>query len=179
MRITIAGTPGSGKSMAARAVAEQLGLRHYSMGDMQREYANALGVSIGELMQRAEQDPRIDQEIDERQRILGEREEGFVIDSRLGAKFIPHAHLKVFLDASPKIRAQRVWAARRSEERGSTAQDLLGAMDARDASDDKRYGALYGISYHDPKLYDHVLDTSAMTKEEVVTQIVNWVRARQ
>lgn len=175
MRIVISGTPGSGKSTAARAVARALNLPHYSMGDLQRRYAAARGITIGELMRLEESDPTIDREIDALQTKIGKTEAAFIIDGRFSAHFIPQA-LKVFLDASPAVRAERVWSARRADEHAANARALLAKLDERDASDDKRGRALYGISYRDPKLYDHVLDTSTLTPEAVVAQIIAWAR---
>lgn len=172
MRIVISGTPGSGKSTVAKLVAAKLKLRYYSMGELQRRYAKGRRVSIAQLMRMAESYPQMDREIDAMLRELGAREDNFVIDSRLGAFFIPHATLKVFLDAEPAIRAERIWQAQRDEERAESAAAALKVMEGRDASDERRFAQLYAISYRDPKLYDRIMDTGARTAAAVAQEIV-------
>ena len=176
MRIVISGTPGSGKSTAAKLVAKALKLKHHSMGDLQRSYAKERQISIGDLMKIEEHYPLIDRELDGMQQQLGKNEDDFIIDGRFSAYFIPHATLKVFLDADPIVRAERIWKDRRADENAKTPKELLKKMEVRQASDEKRCKQLYDVSYQDPKLYHHVLDTSKLKPADVVKQIVGWAK---
>ena len=63
-RITIAGDIGSGKSTIAKRLAELARVEPLSTGGIQRQLAQARGLSVLELNKLAEQDPSIDKEID-------------------------------------------------------------------------------------------------------------------
>ncbi len=52
MIITLMGTPGAGKSTLGRLLAQKLGYKQYSMGDLQRRIAQEHGWTINELMAR-------------------------------------------------------------------------------------------------------------------------------
>ena len=173
MRIVISGTPGSGKSTVAKIVAAKLKYKYYSMGELQRRYAKNRRVSISQLMRMAEHYPQMDREIDAMQRELAAQEDNFVIDSRLGAYFVPQAELKIFLNAKPEVRAERIWKAARDEEQAPDQATALSAMQERDASDERRYAQLYGISYQDPTLYDRSIDTSTAFPEEIAAEIIS------
>ena len=80
--ITIAGTPGSGKSSAAAGIAGLLGYEHFSSGDLFRKMAAEQGISIEEMNFAAEKKKEIDREVDESLVHLGKERENFVIDSR-------------------------------------------------------------------------------------------------
>ena len=99
MIITISGKPGSGKSTVAELIAKRLSLKHYSIGNFMREIAKEKGISLLELGKIAEKERWVDDELDKRQIELGGREDGFVIDSRLGFHFIPKS-VKIFLDVN-------------------------------------------------------------------------------
>src|SRR3989338_5108791 len=99
MKLTIAGTPGSGKSSVARIIAKKLRLKHYSVGDFMRLIARKRKITLLKLMKQAETDKgKIDNELDAFQ-IKLRAADNFVIDSRLGFHFIPDS-FKVFLFCS-------------------------------------------------------------------------------
>ncbi|MEM4246915.1 MAG: nucleoside monophosphate kinase, partial [Candidatus Woesearchaeota archaeon] len=116
MIITISGTPGSGKSTIAKMLAARLGYKHYSAGDFMRQMAVERGIALDELTRIALKDRSIDDEIDRRTVMLGKKEDNFVIDSRLGWKFIPNA-VKILLTIRQEVAARRVFAQRRPDEK--------------------------------------------------------------
>ena len=99
MIITISGALGSGKSTVAKILVQKFNLKHYSTGDFMREIAVKRGITLLELSKLAETDKSIDEELDERQIKLGEEEDNFIIDARLGWHFIPNS-IKIFLDVT-------------------------------------------------------------------------------
>jgi len=105
MIITIAGKAGSGKSSVAKEIAKRLKFKHYSMGDFQRELANELGVTIEKLGELAKTDRKYDDMTDKKQKNIG-KGDNVIVDSRLGAHFIPHA-FKVFLDVDIDVAVKR------------------------------------------------------------------------
>jgi predicted cytidylate kinase len=164
--------------MVASRLAERLGLRHVSAGDFMREMAEERGLSILELSRQAEKGEDIDLEIDGRSALLAKETEGFVMDARLGWYFVPDA-IKVFLDVSLDVAAERIFGARRAKERENT--DLATtrrAIELRSASERDRYERYYGLDYTDPTHYDLVVDTSDLSPDEVIDQVVRFVLDR-
>ncbi|MBD3313645.1 AAA family ATPase [Candidatus Woesearchaeota archaeon] len=178
MKITIGGRAGSGKSTVARLVAEKLGLKHYSMGDLWREMADERGVSILELNRLVEKDKDIDLETDRKQEELGKREDDFVIDSRLGFHFIPDS-IKIFLDVGDDAGAERIFNATRGKvEEYSSVEATKQELKKREESELKRYKKLYGVDYTDKSHYDAYIDTTSKSINEVVDNIVEKVKSR-
>jgi predicted cytidylate kinase len=171
--ITISGRPGSGKSVVASKVADVLGVRHVSAGDFMREMAAEREISILELSRLAELDDSIDGEIDGRTRDLADSGEDFVIDARLGWRFVPESY-KVFLDVRPEVAARRIYGAKRGTERENIdLETTYAAIELRTRSETSRYQDYYGLDYTDPAHYDLVVDTSELTVDQVVHQILS------
>ncbi len=175
MRITIAGSAGSGKSTASKLLAKKLGYKHYSMGDFQREIAEEKGISLLELSKLEEKDKSLDEEVDQRQIELGRKEDNFVIDSRLGFHFIPNS-VKIFLDADFEERAKRILADKIRKEHNVNLKSTKEHMKTRKASEKKRYKEYYDLDPYDNSNYDLVVDTTSITSEEVVEKILEFVR---
>ncbi len=175
MIITIGGAPGSGKSTVAKEVANRLGMKHYSMGDFQREIAEEKGLTLAELNELEEQDKSIDIEVDKRQKRLGEREDNFVIDSRLGFHFIPKS-IKIFLDVDLEVGAQRILNQGRNDEEAFTRQDMVNKLAERIKSEMKRYKEYYNVNHYDKSNYDYVIDTTNLTIEEEIQEVLKAVK---
>ena len=175
MIITISGKAGSGKSTVAKILSKRLGLRHYSVGDVMRQMSAEKGISLLELNRRAEKDPSIDKELDDRLIALGKKEDNFVIDGRLTAFFIPHAKFRIFLDADEKTRAKRIFDARRADERTLSFDETLKNVEKREQSEMKRYREYYGVDYAQKKHYTHVIDTAPLDIEGVLKKILTFV----
>lgn len=177
MRVTISGRPGSGKSAVATRVAESLGMQHVSAGDFMREMATERGMTILELSRSAEGGDTIDREIDERTVSFAEGDADFVMDARLGWHFVPDS-VKVFLDVRPDVAAQRIYqAGRGTEHENVSLEDTLTAIEKRTESERKRYLSYYGLDYTLHDHYDLVVDTSELTIDEVVQEILNSVES--
>ena len=175
MLITISGLPGSGKTTVARLVAAELGLEHVYAGNIFRRQAEDAGLTLAEYVRRAETDPTIDRQLDDRMRARA-RQGSAVLEGRLAAFVAGQAGaeaLKVFLDASEDVRAARI----AGREGGATGQRLA-EIQAREASDRQRYRGLYGVDYHDHSRYDLVMDTDRRTPSELAREIVSRARVR-
>lgn len=175
MIITISGKAGSGKSTIAKLVAKKLGLKDYSTGDFMRQMAKKRKISLLKLSKIAERDKTIDKELDERQIKLG-KQDNFVIDGRLSAFFIPHAQFKIFLDCDDKTRAKRVLKDLRVEEKSKNINEMLKKIKQREDSERKRYKKYYGYDYHDKKNYDYVVDTTNLSVDEVLDEVLVVVK---
>lgn len=175
MLITISGLPGSGKTTVARLVAGDLGLEHVYAGNIFRHQAEAQGLSLEEYVRRAETDPTIDRELDRQMELRAARGHA-VLEGRLAAFMADRAGaaaLKVFLDASEAVRADRI-----SGREGGAAAERLREIQVREASDRRRYLDLYGVDYHDLTRYDLIMETDRRTPDEVARAIVDRARAR-
>ncbi|MBI2548809.1 nucleoside monophosphate kinase [Candidatus Woesearchaeota archaeon] len=174
MIITISGTPGAGKSTAAKILAKRLGYSHYSTGDFMRTMAQERGISLQQMGTLAEQDTRIDQELDERQKQLGKNEDNFVIDGRISFYFIPHS-LKVFLDADIKERAKRILKDQRASESHQSLNEAMANIKGREASEKKRYQKYYCLDYTNKKNFNLVLDTTNLTIQQTIDKLHTWI----
>jgi len=176
MRITISGTPGSGKSTIGRLLAKKLGLKFYSVGDLRGKMAIEQGLTIDELNKLGEKDFSTDKKADEYQKELGMNEDDFVIDSRLGYHFIPNS-IKIFLDCSVDIAAQRIFLEPRMDEKEyKSIEEVKEAIKKRLKSDKKRYLQYYNLNPFKKELYNIYIDTSGMKAEEAVKAIVNRIK---
>ncbi len=179
MKITISGTPGSGKSTVAKKLAEKLGLRHFSAGDFQRDLAKEKGITPLELAKMAEADPEIDKKTDSWAEAVGQADDNFVMDSRLAFNFIPDS-VKIFLDVSEDEAARRIYHDMRPEEKENTTQGATyESIKKREESEKKRYQQYYGIDYTKPGNYDLVIDTTEVPVAEVVKKILKFINERE
>lgn len=175
MKITISGKAGAGKSTVAKLLAENLNLKHYSIGDLMRAMAYEKNISLLELNKAAETDKSIDFELDKKLKELGKAKNNFVVDGRLTAYFIPNAEVKVFLETDDQVRAERILKHKRQQENGQDAKEILSSIRKREESEKKRYKQYYGVDYSDKKLYNFVIDTTNLAPDEVVEKIVEFV----
>lgn len=95
---------------------------------------------------------------------------GLVADGRdMGSVIFPHAPLKVFLTATPEARAQRRYKQLIEKGFPANMEDLLRDLWERDARDSNR-----AIAPLKPTEDAHLLDTSNMTADQAVEQVLHW-----
>lgn len=175
MIIAISGKAGAGKSTIAKELSEKLKLRYYSIGSLMREMANKKGVSLIELGKLAEENKKIDMELDNKQKQLAKKEKNFIIDSRLSAYFVPNADIKIFLDCDDKIRSKRVLQEQRKDEKSSNIMQATENIKIREESERLRYKKYYNVDYHNPELYNLIIDTSFLKVNEITEKIIRFI----
>lgn len=175
MIITISGQAGSGKSTVARLLAEKLGYKHYSMGDLRRKMARERGMTIAEFNKLGEKEDFTDKDVDNYQKQLGEKEDNFVVDGRLSFHFIPQS-FKVYVKATLAERAKRVFKDERDTEHFSSEDDAQKALEWREKTDIKRYQHYYHIDPSDHGQYDLVVDSSTIPASQVVKKILSFIK---
>lgn len=182
--ITIAGRPGSGKSSTAKLVAEKLGYKHFSSGDLFRQIASEMDKDVLEANKDAEGDQltEIDKRVDQKLREIGEQETEIVIDSRTAWHWIPDS-FKIFLDLDLETAAERILAQLTPERIAAEhipsspaayAEQLGGRLE----SEKKRYKKFYDIDPTDHSNYDLVVDTKTNNLEQVVEIILDSFNKR-
>ena len=98
---------------------------------------------------------------------------GLVADGRdMGTVIFPHAQLKVFLTASVAARAQRRYKQLIDKGFSANMEDLLSDLQARDDRDTQR-----AIAPLVPAEGAHILDTSNMTADEAIEEVLKWYAA--
>jgi len=189
MIVTITGFPGSGKSTLGKGIARALGLKHYSAGDFLRQIAKERGIGLLELHKEMGKDDSVDKELDRRNRELGEKEDGFVIDGRMAWHFIPKS-LKIFVKVDLEKAAERVFQdtkegkeERKGEQGNLSVRETVQNMRKRMEMNKERYLKLYSLDYLDEKNYDIVVDTTDSgieeTREKVLKQIKQYLSKRE
>jgi len=174
MKITISGVASSGKSTVAEMVSQKIGYKHYSAGDMQREVAKEMGLSITELNVLEQKDDSIDKKIDAKQAEYG-RKDKTVIDGWLSAHFVPKA-FHIFLDCSETERVRRRLGHKRQEEFFKDAETARDDLRKREKANKERWLRYYHFDYTEKKNYDLVIDTTKLTVEEVVESILKALK---
>lgn len=98
---------------------------------------------------------------------------GLVADGRdMGTVIFPHATLKVFLTASVEARAERRYKQLIEKGFPANMEDLLKDLRERDARDSNRAIAPLKLAEG-----AHFLDTSNMTADQAVAQVLQWYAA--
>lgn len=188
--VAIDGPAAAGKGTISRAVAARFGFAHLDTGLLYR----AVGVKGGDPVQAAQclhpEDlarddlrtlaagqaasrvaviPEVRAALLEYQRRFARREGGAVLDGRdIGTVICPAAELKLFVTASPEVRAHRRWL-----EVGGDAAQVLAEVRERDARDINRTDAPLK-----PAGDALVIDTSRMSIDEAVAQACALVSDR-
>jgi cytidylate kinase len=171
--VTISGLPGSGTSTVARLVAAELGLAHIDGGTIFRQLATDAGMTLAEFGRWVEDHPQIDVELD--RRLADRARQGdLVLESRL-AGWIAHNEqldgVRVWLACDERVRAARVGRRDRLP-----ADEAVALNRAREASEQTRYRAVYGIDLDDLGPYALVLDSAGAEPETLAATIIAKAR---
>ena len=98
-----------------------------------------------------------------------------VLGSRLAIWMLEKADLKVYLKASEKTRAERVY-----KREGGSFEERFKETKARDERDSARYRRIYGIENNEyEKVADLVIDTDYRRPEEITEIIVREVEKKK
>lgn len=172
VRILLSGLSGTGSTTAARRIAADLGLSYHYGGEIFRDLARERGISLEELAESLERDQETEHEIDRRLIAAGKNEDVLIEGRTIGWIFpedVPA--IRIWLTCDLQERLRRVQGR---EHHPRSADNLL----RREASDNRRYRALYSIEPEDFSPFDLVLDTSELSVDEVVDRIEAFVRDR-
>jgi len=160
---------------AVTSVAAQADLRFYDDGRLHcgaRDLSAAIRtLEAGESASRVSALPGVRRLLVERQRALA-RERAVVMEGRdIGTNVLPDAAVKVYLTASPRVRAERRWRELRAGGEDVSFDDVLANVIERDRRDSERTVA--PLRRADDAV---AVDTTAMTLDEVVAAVETIAR---
>ena len=188
--VAIDGPAAAGKGTISRAVAQHFGFRHLDTGLLYRAVgvkggdpaaaARGLGpadlarddlrtLEAGQAASRVAALPEVRAALVEFQRRFARSEGGAVLDGRdIGTVICPEAEVKLYVTASPEVRAHRRWL-----ELGGDEARVLAEVKERDARDMGRQDAPLK-----PAEDAVLIDTSDLDIEAAVAAAVAVVKAR-
>ena len=170
--LCISGMAGSGKSTVARRIAKKYGLKYYSGGDALKALAKEEGYEFLEhgwwetpegmlFLERRGKDPKFDKAVD--QKLLELAKQGNVVLDSWTMPWLIEKAFKVWLEASPQKRAERI--ARRDRMH---LKEAVSALTNKEKRTKEIYEELYGFSLGEDFAPFHlILDTTILKAEEV------------
>ena len=168
MHITLTGNLGSGKSTLSKILEAEYGYEIFSTGKVIRKIAEDHGLSVLEMNELMNKDPKYDHEIDDTTaRISRENpDKSILFDSRLAWHFVDKS-FKVFLSVSLDVAAKRVAGdvSRGDVEHYDSLEDAKANLKKRAETEDIRYKDLYNIEYFNYSNYNLVLDSTDCAPE--------------
>jgi cytidylate kinase len=197
--VAIDGPAAAGKGTISRAVAAHFGFAHLDTGLLYRavgakvlegadaiEAAEALRAEdlqaghlrTAEVAQAASKVaviPEVRAALVDFQRAFARRDGGAVLDGRdIGTVICPDAEVKIFVTASPEVRAKRRFLELRAAGSTMSLDEVLADVLARDARDSERATAPMK-----PAEGALILDTSEMTIDEAAAAATKAIAARR
>ncbi len=188
--VAIDGPAAAGKGTIARAVAERFGFAHLDTGLLYRAVgakggdpvAAARGLTeadlrrddlrtleAGQAASRVAVIPEVRAALLDFQRRFARREGGAVLDGRdIGTVVCPEAEVKLYITASPEVRARRRWL----EAGGDEAQVLAEVID-RDRRDAER-----AVAPLRPAADALLLDTTELSIDAAVHKAIEAIEKR-
>lgn len=181
MIITFGGTPGSGKSTVAKIISEKLNYPFFDVGKMRRVAAKEKNMTIEEFNNWSNENPKEgDIYFDEFVKEVVSKEKNAVVCGRM-AYFVFKNSIKIYLAVNLEEGARRIFnETQKNNERNEEAVNSIDGQKKtiiqRMKNDTKRYLNLYNTDCYDKKNFDIVIDTSELSVEEVVQEIINKIK---
>lgn len=188
--VAIDGPAAAGKGTISRAVAEHFGFAHLDTGALYRAVGVKGGdpimaaqsltpedlarddlrtLAAGQAASRVAVIPEVRAALLDFQRRFARRGGGAVLDGRdIGTVICPEAEVKLYVTASPQVRAHRRWL-----ELGGDEAEVLAQVLERDARDMGRADAPLR-----PAADAVTIDTSDMSIDNAVTRALGLIKAR-
>lgn len=185
--VAIDGPAAAGKGTIGRAIAERFGFAHLDTGALYRAVGVKGGDPIlaaqsltpedlsrpdlrtleaGQAASRVAVIPEVRAALLEFQRSFARRQGGAVLDGRdIGTVICPEAEVKIFVTASPEVRARRRWLELGGKDAPKPYEAVLAEVIERDDRDMNRADAPLR-----PAPDAVILDTSALRASEAIEQ---------
>ena len=177
MKITLAGSPGSGKSTLRKMLAEHYELSTKCTGDFMRDLSRQHGFAdiTQFLVDYVSMHPEVDHLVDEEQRKFGEKNDNFVLDAHLGFYFVPDS-IRICLVCELEEASNRILNDdHRSNESAKTIGESIFASKKRMDTMKKNFYKLYKVDINDPSNFDLLLDTTILSSKEVFEKVLAFI----
>lgn len=172
--LTVGGPPGSGTSTVCRMLEVELGLEYIYAGQVFRDKANEMGLSLSEFSRLCEEEPEYDKGLD-KEMVSRARKGRAILEGRMIGPLCKKENIpsfKIYIFADKEVRANRV-----GERDGGEIQEVLRTMEDREESEAQRYLQYYDIDPREQHWYDLVIDSSFITPEEEIEIILKAMRS--
>ena len=170
--ICVCGMTGCGKSTVAKRLAEKYGIRYFSGGNALKALALEAGYKTAEkgwwetvegmkFLQQRMEDSKFDKKVDEK--LLDLAKQGKVVFDSWTMPWLLKKGFKVWLEASPRVRARRV-----AGRDGIRVEKALKILKEKDKRTKVIYKDLYGFDLgNDFSPFILILDTDDLDVDEV------------
>lgn len=184
--ITISGTPGSGKSTIAQALAKEFNAQRIYVGGIRRQIAKDKGMTLSELNEYALTHPETDVDVDkaaaQQARQLAKKSM-VIVEGRPQFHFIKES-IKLYIKVDLQEGAKRIWKSlqestneeKRNEAKVNNYQELKQKVKERADNDRQRYIKYYNLDYTDESQYDFVLDTTNINALKATEKVANFIK---
>ena len=175
-QISIAGEPGTGKTTARNRLQQKLGYPVHNNGEYGRALCEKMGYPFKDYEKFMKDFPQMDQVIDESCVQAAYDNTNLIIDARLGWHFVPNS-FKVFLTCDLPEAARRIFNDTERNESYSSLEECETIAKKRFDDENARFMEKYGVSNATRSQFDLVVDTTHLSKEEVVDEILKGYEA--
>lgn len=138
-------------------------------GEIFRELAKEHNMSLSEFSKYASSNPKIDYELDARQ-LEDARRGDVILEGRLAGWLTKTNNIKAFkilLTADQDTRIKRI-IGREHKSYSIVKQEIT----MRERIELERYEKLYEVNYKESSHYDLIIDTTDLTPEQIIEQII-------
>ena len=165
IKIAISGRSGCGNTTICHMVSEILNLQFINFTF--RSLAAEKKLDFKTVLELAAKDDSWDKEIDTRQIQIARESNGCVLGSRLAIWLLNDADLKIYLNAEPETRAERI-----AKREYGNLKEVAAFTAERDKQDHERYLRIYGIDTDNHDFVDLVIDTDNLSPQQITDIIV-------
>jgi len=171
IKIAISGKSGCGNSTVSKMLADRLNLKFINFTF--RSLAEERALDLVTILDLAAKDNSIDIEVDTRQVQIARNSSGCVLGSRLAIWMLEEADFKIYLSASPQIRANRI-----ATREGGDFEEVAAFTADRDKQDHERYLRIYNIDTDNHDFVDLIVDTDNVNPQQITELIINKINEK-
>lgn len=175
MKIILFGLAGTGTSSVGKMLANELNLEFKSTGNILREKAKELNLSLNDFEKLCENDSKYDLELDKMVERYSIENDNFIFESRLAWYFIKEG-IKIKLISDEKVTYQRI-----SRRESISYDEAKTQTIERQELVERRYSLIYPQIKFPPEdsNFDLVIDSTNLSVEENVKEILDFLRERK
>ena len=173
MKLTIAGRLGSGKTTIASILKEERHFETYSIGKIQRDLAERMGLSIYEFSELCKGDCSYDSMTDDEMfRIYHKaKDQNVIFDSRMAWHLLKDTY-NIYTVVDPLVSTERILNSDRGKtESYNSFEEASIKLSKRTQAERERYQSLYNVDIFNLENYDLVVDTTWCTPGVIADKI--------